>query len=404
MSTYGDTFARIQDAARRIEPYIRRTPLLYSHSLTAASGVDVYLKTENLQRAGSFKLRGALNKILSLDESERRRGVIASSAGNHAQGVALAAQLFNVPATIVMPAETALVKYTRTRDYGARVMLHGNTIEDAHARACEIQAVEGQILIHPYDDARIIEGQGTVALEILQELADVTDILVPLGGGGLLAGIAVAVKAQRPSVRITGVQSAAMAPIFRAYRGGDSTAPDRGDTIADGIKVKATGKLTLPLIRDVVDDVVLVDDEEIVDAIVKLIEKSRLIVEGAGAVGLAALLARKATLSGRTVCVILSGGNIDTNLIARIIEAGLVSVGRQTLLRTRVRDVPGQLHRVLEVLASHQVNVLDVQHHRAGWKVPIGWVDIEILVETRYAEQRNEIVAILAEKGFHLLE
>ncbi|MBI1850849.1 MAG: threonine ammonia-lyase [Planctomycetes bacterium] len=404
MQRHDDLFAKIREAADRIAPYIHETPLVYSHTLSASLGFDVHFKAENLQRAGSFKIRGALNKILSLDESERRRGVIASSAGNHAQGVALAAQMFSVPATIVMPADTALVKYTRTREYGAHVILQGSCIEDAYAKAREIQAAENQVFIHPYDDARIVEGQGTLGLEIVRELADVTDVIVPLGGGGLLAGVAVAVKSARPSVRVTGVQSAAMAPIFRAFRGGDPAGPDRGDTIADGIKVKATGAITLPLIRDVVDDVVLVEDEEIIDAIVMLIEKSRLVVEGAGAVGVAALLARKATLAGRHVCVVLSGGNIDTNRIARIIEAGLVSVGRQTLIRTRVRDVPGQLHRVLEVLASHQANVLDVQHHRAGWKVPIGWVDIEILVETRYAEQRNEILAILASQGFTLLE
>jgi threonine dehydratase len=404
MARHDDLLDRIRAAADRIGPHIRQTPLVDSHTLGASLGVEVHLKAENLQRAGSFKLRGALNKILTLDEEERRHGVIAYSAGNHAQGVALAAQIFGVPATIVMPADTALVKYTRTREYGARVVLHGSSIEDACTKAREIQAAEGQTFIPPYDDARIIEGQGTLGLEIARDLPDATDVIVPLGGGGLLAGVAAALKALHPSVRITGVQSAAMAPIFRAFRGGDPAAPDRGDTIADGIKVKATGKLTLPIIRDLVDDVVVVEDEEIIDAIVMLIEKSRLVVEGAGAAGAAALLARKVQLAGRRVCVVVSGGNIDTNRIARVIEAGLVSVGRLTLIRTRVRDVPGQLHRVLEVLASHDVNVLDVQHHRSGWLVPIGWVEIEILVETRYAEQRTEILAILAEKGFALLE
>lgn len=393
--------SRIRAAAERLRPHIRHTPTVYSHTFSEGSGSEVYLKLENLQRTGSFKLRGALNKVQLLSPAERARGLVAASAGNHAQGVALAAKLSACPATIVMPLNTPINKIQRTESYGAKVVLRGERYDKSQEHALELVRSEGLTLVHPFDDPDVIDGQGTIGLEVLQDLPQVDTLVVAIGGGGLISGIAQAVKALRPQVRIIGVQASGAAPTVHAFRERKPVRIEQPTTIADGIRVGTTGVHTLPLILDLVDDCVTVEDNEISDAVMQTMEKSKLVGEAAGVAGIAALLAGKVPRAG-TVCAILCGGNIDLNLLARIIENGLSHAGRYHLLRMRLSDSPGQLSRVLGLIGEAQCNVLDVQHQRAGWKVPIGFVDVEILIETRRADHGFEVEARLAEEGISL--
>ncbi len=388
---------RLRAAQDVIGAHVRRTPNVFSYTYSESAGRDVHLKLENLQRTGSFKIRGALHRLLTMDPSARAAGLVAASAGNHAQGVALAARLCDVPATIVMPETTAIVKVQRTEGYGAQVLLEGHDYDAAQRRAGQLADELGRTLVHPFDDEVLIAGQGTVGLEILDELPDVETIVVPVGGGGLLAGIALAVKALAPQVRIVGVQAAGAAPTVAAFHGRPPTGEPR--TIAEGIRVGTTGGVTLPLIRALVDDCVVVSDEEIADAVVQLMEKSKVIAEAAGAAGIAAVAAGRCGPPART-CVVVSGGNIDLNLLSRLIESGLARAGRWRLLTLRLPDVPGQLNGVLAVLARESANVLDVQHYRAGYKVPVGFVDVEILIETRHAGEGERIRHALRAAGF----
>jgi threonine dehydratase len=394
------TIEDVREAAAAVAAVTRPTPLIRSFGFGRAAGAEVFLKPENLQRTGSFKIRGAFNKIRSLGEDERSRGVIASSAGNHAQGVASAARSAAIPATIVMPLNAPLTKVTRTRKYGAEVVLHGEYYEAAYERALEIQTERGLTFVHPFDDPLVIAGQGTVGLEILAELPDVDTILVPIGGGGLVAGIAIAAKAIRPDVRVVGVEAAGAPAALRALEVGKLVALDSADTIADGIKVRKIGEITYRYIRDLVDEVVLVDDEEIGLAMVELMESSKLVVEGAGAVTVAALLNRRVANLGRRAVAVLGGGNVDINLVARVIERGLTRAGRYARLNVRLVDQPGRLREVLAVLASRRVNILDVEHYRAAWRVPIGAVDVEMLLEVRDEAHAREIVQLLRASDF----
>jgi threonine dehydratase len=390
----------IRDAAAALAPIARRTPLLRSFNFGQSVGAEVYLKPENLQRTGSVKVRGAYNKIRSLTDDERERGVIASSAGNHAQGVASAAAAAGIPATIVMPLNAPLTKVIRTRRYGAEVVLHGEYYEAAFERAKEIQAERGLTFVHPFDDPLVIAGQGTIGLEILEDLPDVDTVLVPIGGGGLISGIAIAMKALKPEVRVVGVQAAGAPSALRALEVGKLVALDHADTIADGIKVRRIGDLTFEVIRRLVDEVVLADDEEIGLAMVELMESSKLVVEGAGAVTVAALLNHRLANPGRKVCVVLGGGNVDINLVSSVIQRGLVRAGRYAMLHVRLTDQPGQLTRVLDVLAERRVNILDIEHYRAAWRVPIGMVDVEALLEVRDDSHGREITQLLRASGF----
>jgi threonine dehydratase len=390
---------RIRSAARVIGAHVRRTPTVYSYTISESAACDVYLKLENLQRTGSFKMRGALNKIESLSTEEKARGLVAASAGNHAQGVALAAKLAGARATIVMPEGTPLIKIQRTEGYGAEVVLHGATYDDAQERARDLARERRATLVHPFDDAEIIFGQGTVALEMLDEVQDLDTIVVPVGGGGLIAGIGLAAKALSPSVRIVGVQASGAASMVRSIEAGQKVTIEHPETIADGIRVGTPGDLTLEVVRSRVDEWVTVDDREITEAVVQTMEKSKVVAETAGVAAIAALIGGKIR-GAKRVCAVVSGGNIDLNLLARIIESGLSSAGRYHLLRLHLRDVPGQLSRVLDALGESQSNVLDVQHYRAGWKVPLGFVDVEILLETRRAGDGAAIDAKLREQGF----
>ena len=396
---------RIREAAARIGSYVRRTPTVYSYTFSESAGLDVWLKLENLQRTGSFKIRGALNKLLALDPEQRSRGLIAASAGNHAQGVALAARLCEAPATIVMPRSTALIKIQRTEGYGGEVLLHGANYDEAQERARELAAERGLTLVHPFDDEAILLGQGTLGLETIEDVQDLDAIVVPIGGGGLISGLALAVKAVAPHVRIVGVQARGASPMVQSFARGEKVRVEHPDTIAEGIRVGTVGELTYELVRRHVDACVAVEEADIIEAVLQTMEKSKVVAETAGVAGIAALIAGKVGQlfpDARRVCAIVSGGNIDLNLLARIIESGLANQGRLHLVRVRMEDTPGQLSAVLEVLTEFQTNVLDVQHQRAGWKVPLGFVDVEILVETRRAGAGEQIDAALRERGFDL--
>jgi len=394
---------RIQHAAHEIGPYLRRTPTVYSYTFSEGAGCPVHLKLENLQRTGSFKLRGALVKILSLAPEERARGLVAASAGNHAQGVALAAKLLGLSATLVMPESTALLKIRRTQGYGAEIVLCGVNWDAAQARAEELARERGATLVHPFDDERVIEGQGTVGLEILADLPRVSRVVVPVGGGGLLAGIALAIKAERPDVQLVGVQARGASALADSLARGERVVQAQPETIAEGIRVGAPGVRTFEILRELADDIVTVSDEEISAAVVATLEKSKIVAETAGVVALAALLHGKIPVAPEEeTCAVVSGGNIDLNLLARLIESGLANQGSTHLVQVRVPDVPGQLNLIVALLAETRCNVLDVQHYRAGWKVPVGFVDVELLIETRHPGQGAEIELLLSRRGFAL--
>jgi len=390
----------IQEAALVEETFVRPTPHIYSYTLSQLVDRQIHLKPENLQRTGSFKLRGACNRMVSLTPQEKAAGVVAASAGNHAQGVALAAQLLGVGATIVMPEETPLNKVERTRSFGPTVILKGSSLDEALAVAREESARHGLTFIHGYDDPRIIAGQGTVGIEILRDLPDCGTVVVPVGGGGLAAGIALAVKSQKPGIRVVGVQASGCPSTVRALAAGHPVSVENPRTIADGIRVSRVGDAPFEILRHHLDDMVLVDDEEISRAIVVLMEKSKLVVEAAGAVGVAALLSDKIPHMAGVMSVVLSGGNIDTNFFIRMLERGLTHEGRLILLRVSIVDKPGQLARVLGILAETGANVLDVKHYRAGWQLPLEGTELEILLETRDPGHGSMIVGRLRLQGY----
>jgi threonine dehydratase len=395
------TLADIQAARRTLRDVIIATPTLPAERLSQELGARVVLKAENTQRSGSFKIRGAYNTISRLSPAERERGVIAHSAGNHAQGVALAARLLGVPATIVMPERAPLTKVAATRRYGAEVILHGATFDDAGTRAREVQHARDLIYVHAFNDERVIAGQGTIGLEIVEALPDLELLVVPIGGGGLIGGVALAVKALMPDVRIVGVQAAGCAPVAASLAAGEPVTAPAARTIADGIAVKRPGDLTLPLIRDLVDDVVAVDDDEIARGIAYVVQHARLVVEGAGAAGVAALLGGKVVpRPGQMVCVVMGGGNIDGNLLVRVIEQVLVKQGRYILLRTTVDDRPGNLAPLISRVAEAGANVIDIFHRRAVWLAPLDRVGVELVLEVRDEEHGQAVVRHLAESGY----
>lgn len=396
-----DGLALVRAAAGVIAPHVLRTPNVFSHGFGASAGCEVWLKLENLQRTGSFKLRGALNKVHTLGSAAREHGLVAASAGNHAQGLALAARLEGASATIVMPRATPINKVQRTEQHGATVVLHGESFDEAHAHARELERREGLLFVHPFDDLDVIAGQGTLGLEILEEVPGLDAIVLPIGGGGLAAGVALAVKALAPRVRVIGVQASGADAMARSFRAGERVTVERTRTFADGIRVGQVGELTFELVRRHVDAVVTVDDAELAEAVVRAMDEGKLVAEMAGVAGLAALLHGKVA-GAKRVCALVSGGNVDLNLLARIIESGLSSSGRYHLVRLRLADVPGELAQVLSVISEAEGNVLEVQHYRAGWKVPIGSTDIEVLVETRRAGQGAAIDAALSARGFEV--
>ena len=399
------TIADIWRAREFLRGQIGETPMLHSRTFSAMSGAEVYLKAENLQRAGSFKIRGAINKIARLSDAERARGVITASAGNHAQGVAIAAQSVGIPCTIVMPDNAPLAKVMATQGYGAQVVLQGATYDDAYAHARDIQSQTGATFIPAFDDADIIAGQGTLGLEMIEAVPDADVIIVPVGGGGLISGIAIAAKSLHPDVQIIGVQASGADSAKRSLDAGEIVPVHKVSTIADGISTKRPGDLNFAIMRDYVDQIVTVDDVATSGAILLLLERCKLLVEGAGAVGIAALLKPGLLdLVGKRVVVVLSGGNIDMNMVGRFIEYGLATQGRVVGLHTIVPDRPGELHAFLTAIAELGVNVREVNHRRAVPMMPIQQVEIVLTMETRNRAHADHVIAALRERGYQVAE
>ena len=390
----------IQAARARIGEAIHCSPCQLSHYLSELTGLPLHLKLENLQRTGSFKERGALNKLLTLSESERKRGVIAASAGNHAQGVAFHAAAHGIRAQIVMPLATPLVKVAATRSYGAEVILHGASYDEACEEAIRRRLSEGRTFIHPFDDAEVISGQGTIALELLEQVPDIEAVVVPIGGGGLIGGIACALKETNPRIRVIGVEPGSLPSMLRAREAGAPVTISAQATIADGIAVRRAGDLTLPLVSHYVDEIVTVDDEEIASAILLLLEQEKTLAEGAGAAALAAVVQSKSDLRHRRTVVLVSGGNIDVTLLSKIIERGLVKDGRLLRLRIYLQDRPGALLNVTQILARERANIVETLHNRAYYGVSLGETVIDVTIETRGATHIAAISHALREGQF----
>ena len=394
------TLGMILEARERLKGVAQRTGMVQFKALSDESS-QIYLKTEDLQNTGSFKVRGAYIKIASLSAKEREAGVIASSAGNHAQGVALAARAFGVPATIVMPAGAPLSKVMATRELGANVVLHGKVYDDAYEHARLLQQQTGATFIHPFDDPMVIAGQGTIGLEIMDDLPDVNTIVVPIGGGGLASGVAAAVKILHPNVRIVGVQASGAAGMKASLDAGHVVSLENAKTIADGIAVKQPGALTFELCRQYVDEVVTVDDDEIAQAILFLMERGKMVAEGAGAAPVAAIINRKFDVSGK-VAAVISGGNIDVTMISRIIEKGLLRAGRVSKLRILMQDRPGQLELVSHIIGAGGANVMAVHHDRTDVDLDIRDAILEITMETQDRVHARRIIEALREAGFNV--
>ncbi|PWT71433.1 MAG: threonine ammonia-lyase [Proteobacteria bacterium] len=388
----------VRMAAAAIDGAVNHTPCMLSRTLSEITGTQLYLKFENQQFTASFKERGALNKLLSLTPEQRSRGVIAASAGNHAQGVAYHARRLGIPAVIVMPRHTPAVKVEHTRAFGAEVVLHGEVFDDAKAHAYQLAEQRGFTMVHPYDDEQVIAGQGTIALEMLAAQPQLQVLVVPIGGGGMISGMAIAAKALRPELQIIGVQTERFPSMYCALR---HLEPRFGGTsIADGIAVKAPGTLTLPIVRDLIEDVLLIDEGDIEQAIVLLLEVEKTVVEGAGAAGLACLLRYRDRFAGKRVGLVLCGGNIDPLMLSDIIERGMVRSGRLTRLQVELRDLPGSLAQVTACLAEANANIEEVHHQRAFTHLPLRTAEVDFVLETRSHEHVQQIIEALARAGF----
>src|SRR5205809_1543627 len=392
--------SEIQAALSRIRGDIRVSACTHSDTFSGLTQNSIFLKLDNQQRTGAFKERGALNKLLTLTEDERARGVIAASAGNHAQGVAYHAGRHGIRAQIVMPLTTPLIKVSATKGYGAEVVLHGANYDEACEEAVSRGQQLGMTFIHPFDDEVVMAGQGTMGLEILQQVPDVEAIVAPIGGGGLIAGVACAVKETNPRVRVIGVQPARLPSMKVAIAEGHPVTLSPAATIADGIAVRRAGEKTLPLIQKYVDDIVTVDEEEIANAVLLLLEREKTLAEGAGAAAIAALVNRKTSLSGKRVAVLVCGGNIDVSLLSRIMERGLVKDGRLVRLRVHLPDYPGALHRLTGILAQHRANIVETSYDRAYYGVNLGDTAIDITMETRGPDHIAELLSALSANGY----
>jgi threonine dehydratase len=387
----GPTVADIEAARERIAGLARQTPVYSSETLGRLSGRPVFLKAENLQRTGSFKIRGAVNKIATLTDAQRAAGVVTASAGNHGQALALAAREAGITATVFMPQDAPTAKVDAARSYGAEVVLAGEGYDEAHAAADDF-AEQGATMVHAFEDEAVIAGQGTLGLELAEQLPDTVDVLViPVGGGGLASGIALALKERRPGLRMIGVQAATCAP----YAGIEPS----GSTIADGIAVKKPGELTRAILAGRIDDWVTVEDDEIAHAMVLLLERVKLVVEGAGAASVAALLAGKIEGDG-TACAVLSGGNIDASLLIEVARHALTRSARFLVVRTRLEDRPGELAKLLGLIAEERVNVLSVEHHREGMDLPVTGTEVELTLATRDEKHCQHVLRLLADWGY----
>jgi threonine dehydratase len=394
------SLADVEAAARAIEGAVIHTPCMRSQTLSDLTGADVWLKFENLQFTAAYKERGALNKLLSLTAEERARGVIAASAGNHAQGLAYGAKRLGIPATIVMPRFTPVVKVQQTEGHGANVVLHGEKFEDAAAHAHELAAKRGFVFVHPFDDPLVMAGQGTVGLEMLDAVPDLDMLVVPIGGGGLISGCATVAKARNPAIEVIGVQ-AQLYPSMYALMKNETSVCD-GDTLAEGIAVKTPGKLTAQVVKALVDDIVLVAERDLESAVAMLLNIEKTVVEGAGAAGLAALLAHPRRFRGRKVGLVLCGGNIDTRLLANVLLRELARSGRLARLRIRLKDRPGQLFEVARIFDQQQVNILEVYHQRVFTSLPAKGLIAEIECETRDADHLQRLLEALRAASYEV--
>jgi len=394
------SLADVEMAARAIAGAVIRTPCLRSQTLSELTGADVWLKFENLQFTAAYKERGALNKLLSLTPEERQRGVIAASAGNHAQGLAYGAKRLGIPATIVMPKFTPVVKVQQTEGHGANVVLFGEKFEEAAAHAHELAAKRGFVFVHPFDDAMVMAGQGTVGLEMLDDVPDLETLVVPIGGGGLISGIATVAKARNPNIEIIGVQAELYPSMYAMLRGETSVCD--GDTLAEGIAVKTPGKLTSAVVRALVDDIVLVGERDLERGVAMLLNIEKTVVEGAGAAGLAALLAHPRRFRGQKIGLVLCGGNIDTRLLANVLLRELARSGRLARLRIRLKDRPGQLFEVARIFDQQQVNILEVYHQRVFTSLPAKGLIAEIECETRDADHLQRLLEALRAAAYEV--
>lgn len=396
------SYGLIHEAHDRLKKRVRRTEVIHSHHFTEKLGYPLLFKCENLQRTGSFKIRGALNFMTAQPREALINGVITASAGNHAQGVAFSADLLGVKATVYMPESTPLQKVLATKDYGADVALVGKNFDESCAAALKAQKESGALFVHPFDDPLVMAGQGTIGLELLDELPDLETILVPIGGGGLISGVATAIKEIRPDVRVIGVESTAAPSAYLSVKKGKIVQAPLISSLADGIAVKRVGKGTFPIISKLVDEIVLVEEEEIAQAIVALLERTKLLVEGAGAVTLAALLNGKVRgTPGKTVCL-LSGGNIDVKTIARVVDRGLLAAGRYFKLKVELEDVPGSLAQLAADIAAVKANIFMIAHDRRSIALRMGKTEVHLELETRGYEHIQEIVEYLAGRGYEV--
>lgn len=396
------TLETIKKAKKQIENSIKRTPLIECPTLEEQVGGKIFFKLENLQKTGSFKIRGALNRIANLTEEEKKKGVIASSAGNHAQGIALGATAQGIKATIVMPETAPIAKVTATKGYGADVVLCGTVYDDAFAKACEIQKETGAVFLHPFDDEYVIAGQGTIGIEILEDVKDMDTVLVPIGGGGILAGIATAVKSINPNIRVIGVESENAASMTEALKRGECCEVCAKPTIADGIAVRKVGCKTLELVKKYVDEVVTVSEAEIADAILFLMEKSKVVAEGAGATPLAAILAGKVDCKGRKTCAVISGGNIDINLVERVLNRALINKGRRHQFKVKIQDKFGEVEKLLGLLTANRANILHITQSMYNGDLGITMQEVTLVIECSDMSHRDSVINKIKEAGYEI--
>jgi threonine dehydratase len=386
------TLDRLREAHKRISKYVNSTPCRYSHYLSEMTGAEVYLKMENLQQTGSYKIRGAVNRIGQLSKAEKEAGIVACSAGNHAQGVALAAQIFKIPTTIVMPKMTPLSKVEGTRKYGAKIVLHGNGFGEAFEKMKEIQKEKGMTLVHPFNDEDIIAGQSTVGIEILDQIPDVEEIFVPVGGGGLASGIGLATHFLKPKVKLIGIEAEQMASMKKSISNRKVTPVDRKSTIAEGIAVSSVLDKTFDLVSHLYNDILTVSESEIARNMVRILEREKVLCEGAGAVAYALLSEKQYDVKGKKVCAVLTGGNVDLNFLSKVVERGLGEDGRLANLQVIVPDVPGSMAKISSIIADYEANILEIFHNRVFAQAGVGETAINVVVECKGYAHQKEIV------------
>jgi threonine dehydratase len=394
------TLADVRAAHARIRDSIVNTPTLVSKTLSQLAGATVYLKFENLQFTAAYKERGALNTLLQLDEAARARGVIAASAGNHAQGLSYHANRLGVPSTIVMPTTTPTVKVVQTEGHGATVVLHGSNFDEAYAHARVLEAERGYTFVHPFDDPRVIAGQGTVAIEMLEQVPEIDTLVVPIGGGGLISGMATVARAADRPIDVIGVQAELYPSMYNKLR--DTDLPCAGDTLAEGIAVKQPGGITARMVAALVDDIVLVSERSLEESVSLLLQIEKTVVEGAGAAGLAAVLANKERFAGKTVGIVLCGGNIDTRLLANVLLRDLARSGRLARLRIRLQDQPGALYNVARIFDQERVNILELAHQRIFTNLPAKGLSLDVECETRDRAHLDRLLAALGVAGYEV--